>query len=127
MLHFFASDIAKPLSNIFNTMFTEGVYPQLWKTEVITPVPKHCSASKMSDFRPISALFNCAKISDKLMASFITQDMTRDPKQYGNEKGLSVNHYLIKMIHKILLLVDKNSNFDKKISDFDIVVLERHI
>ena len=28
---------------------------------------------------------------------------SRDPAQYGNEKGVSVNHYLIKMINEILL------------------------
>ena len=28
---------------------------------------------------------------------------TRDPSQYGNEKGVSVNHYLIKMINEILV------------------------
>ena len=32
-----------------------------------------------------------------------------DPSQYANQKGLSVQHYLIKMIDKILQSVDKNS------------------
>ena len=32
---------------------------------------------------------------------------SRDPAQYGNEKGVSVNHLLIKMINEILLSVDK--------------------
>ena len=38
---------------------------------------------------------------------------SRDESQYGNEKGVSVNHYLIKMIHEILLAVDKNSEKEK--------------
>ena len=33
----------------------------------------------------------------------------RDKSQYGNEKGVSVNHYLIKMINEILLAVDRNT------------------
>ena len=37
----------------------------------------------------------------------------RDKSQYGNEKGTSVNHYLIKMIHEILTSVDKNSSNEK--------------
>ena len=32
-----------------------------------------------------------------------------DPAQYGNMKGLSTQHYLIKMIHQILTATDKNS------------------
>ena len=35
--------------------------------------------------------------------------VTRDPSQYGNEQGMSVNHYLIKMINEILVSVDRNS------------------
>jgi hypothetical protein len=34
---------------------------------------------------------------------------TRDKSQYGNENGLSVQHYLIKMLHKILVALDTNN------------------
>ena len=37
----------------------------------------------------------------------------RDRSQYGNEKGIGVNHYLIRMIHEILTGVDKNSSNEK--------------
>ena len=32
-----------------------------------------------------------------------------DPSQFANQKGLSIQHYLVKMIDKILKSVDKNS------------------
>ena len=34
---------------------------------------------------------------------------TCDKSQYGNVKGMSVQHYLIKMLHQILLNLDSNS------------------
>ena len=34
---------------------------------------------------------------------------SQDPSQYGNEKGLSVQHYLINMINKILIALDRNN------------------
>ena len=40
-------------------------------------------------------------------------EKTRDKSQYGNEKGISVNHYLIKMINEIVTAVDKNSANEK--------------
>ena len=45
----------------------------------------------------------------------MTEDkkINRDPHQYGNEKGLSVNHYLINLIHKILSGVDINNKKNK--------------
>ena len=32
-----------------------------------------------------------------------------DPSQYANQKGLSIQHYLVKMLDKILEAIDKNS------------------
>ena len=32
-----------------------------------------------------------------------------DKAQYGNEEGLSVQHYLVKMLHQILINLEKNS------------------
>ena len=34
---------------------------------------------------------------------------TKDAAQCGNEKGVSIQHYLVKLIHKILTAVDDNS------------------
>ena len=38
---------------------------------------------------------------------------SRDPSQYGNEKGISVNHYLIKMINEILTCLDTDTANEK--------------
>ena len=35
---------------------------------------------------------------------------TRDSSQYGNQKKVSIQHYLVKMVHQILTSVDQNSN-----------------
>ena len=32
-----------------------------------------------------------------------------DPSQYGNEKGTSIQHYLIKLIHRVLTALDNNT------------------
>ena len=52
---------------------------------------------------------NFSKITDKILTEFIVEDMepTCDKAQYGNVDGLSVQHYLIKMLHQILLNLDK--------------------
>ena len=52
-----------------------------------------------------------SKIAEKIISKFIIKDMmpTRESSQYGNETGLSLQHYLIKMLHKILDSLDRNS------------------
>ena len=75
---------------------------------MVTPVAKVHPPVSVSDLRKISGLKNFSKITEKLLGKFIISDMsyTRDPSQYGNQKGVSVNHYLINMIHKILSCLD---------------------
>ena len=55
---------------------------------------------------------NFSKITDCILTEFLVADMTslNDKAQYGNVKGVSVQHYLINMIHKILLSLDKANN-----------------
>ena len=69
----------------------------------------------MNNLRKIAGLKNFSKIAEKIISKWLISDMAdlRDRSQYGNEKGLSVNHYLIKMIHKILTCADKNSSNEK--------------
>ena len=38
---------------------------------------------------------------------------TRDPSQYGNSKGVSTQHYLIKMVDRILTALYTNNNDEK--------------
>ena len=52
---------------------------------------------------------------EKLLAELMIEDMKPnfDPKQYGNQKGISIQHYLIDMIHRILESLDNNTKGDK--------------
>ena len=48
---------------------------------------------------------------EKMISEVMIQDMKEkvDPSQYGNEKGTSIQHYLVNMIHRILTVLDNNS------------------
>ena len=88
------------------------MYPNFLKRELITPITKCHPAPSVEKLHPSSGIYNFVKIADEVVADIITEDMSeyRDLSQYGNEKGLSVNHYLIKTINKILFSVDRNTN-----------------
>ena len=77
----------------------------------MTPIPKVNPTLKLCDLRNISGLLNFDKITETLISELILSDMESkiDPAQYGNRKGKSINHYLIKMIHRILSALDNNS------------------
>ena len=54
-------------------------------------------------------------MADKILVNIIILDMSEsiDRYQYGNQKGLSVNHYFINIINKIVSSVDKNSQAER--------------
>ena len=107
----YSIEFSYPLANIINRMIRHGEYPQSWKLETVTPVPKAFPPASPKELRKIALTKNLSKIVEKILAEFMLEDMkdTRDPSQYGNEKGLSVQHYLINMINKILTSLDRNS------------------
>ena len=107
----FSDELSLPLSHLISSCLSEGIYPNLWKIENITPVPKIYPPEKLKDLRKISGLLNFSKITDKAIAELLAEDMsrTRDKSQYGNQKNLSIHLYLIKMLHRILVSVDRNS------------------
>ena len=60
----------------------------------------------------ISGLLNFSKIIDNILAEYIADDMQykRDKSQYGNQKKISIQHYLVNMLHKILTSLDENTS-----------------
>ena len=76
---------------------------------------RHVHILTMNELRKNAGLKNFSEISEKIISEWMISDMEelRDKSQHGNEKGVSVNHYLIKMIHEILTGVDRNSANEK--------------
>ena len=104
----FAEELSFPLAHII-TATLKGTYPNIWKQEIITPVPKVYPPENLKDLRKISGLLNCSKIAEKAIGELMIKDMkpSRDLSQFGNEKNLSIQHCLIQMLHKILQTLDK--------------------
>ena len=105
-----AAYIAEPFTDIVNTSIVNGEYPNIYKHEIITPVPKVYPCSSLDQLRNISGLFQFDKVMEKLISKLIISDMrsSRDVSQYGNSPKISIQHYLKKLIHKILESTHKN-------------------
>ena len=99
------------LTDVINTSIRRGEYPQIYKYEISTPIPKNYPPKDLTEIRNISGLLTFDKIMESLLAELIITDMKplSDPSQYGNLKGVSIQHYLIDMIHRILTALDGNS------------------
>ena len=112
LIKIFGHELSHPLSHIYKRCRDFGEYPDIWKLEIVTPAPKKYPPQTPQELRKISGTPNFSKIFEKILAEVLVEDMapTSDPSQYGNEKGISTQHYLIKMINRILTCLDKNNN-----------------
>ena len=79
---------------------------------MVRPAPKQYPPKNPSHLRKISVTLNFSKIFEQFLAEAMVLDMTpsSDPSQYGNEKGISTQHYLIKMVDRILTSLDSNKS-----------------
>ena len=111
----FSVELSSPLSNIYNSATLSGVWPIIWKYEFVTPVPKVYPPETTEDLRKISGTKNFSKIYESLISEPILEDMepSMDPSQFGNVKGLSIQHYLVKMVNRILSILDENNENEK--------------
>ena len=107
----FAQYLCVPLANIINSSLTLGHWADCFKKETITPVPKQYPVLRIDMLRPISALLCFNKVQEMAICQMIASDMSAklDPTQYGNRKRTGIQHYLIRMLHRILSETDRNS------------------
>ena len=111
IIKMFSNQLSGPLSDLINTSVRAGVWPSIWKHELVTPVPKRFPTKSLKDMRDITTLLTFNKIEEKVISELILSDMEAkmDPSQYANQHGVSLQHYLINMIHKILKNTENNS------------------
>ena len=111
VIKMFAADLAHPLADIISTSIVRGEFANLWKLETVTPVPKVFPPLLCKDLRKISVFLNFSKITEQIVSEFLVADMKEkfEKTQFGNQKGTGVQHYLLKLVHKILYTLDNNS------------------
>ena len=98
-------EICVPLSEICNSSFTQGIFPDKNKIAKVIPIFKKGSPKDVNNYRPISLLSIFSKIMEKLMASRLTQYMELlgiiYPNQFGFRNGYSTLHSLISITETI--------------------------
>ena len=111
VLKHLSTKISKPLTVIINNCIQQGVWPEIFKSEIVTPVPKVPNPKSIDDLRNISGLMNLNKVMEKLVCPLVVDDMksSLDKSQFANQPGLSTQHYLIKLIDRILSVTDNSS------------------
>ena len=104
MLKLVNSEVSSPLSDVYNSSFNEGVFPECNKIAKEMPNHKSGSTKDVNNYRPISLLSIYSKMIEKLMASrlntFLDLHSIIYPNQFGFRAGSSTTHALISITIK---------------------------
>ena len=104
-------ELSYPFSDICNSSFKEGVFPDKNKIAKVIPIHKQGSTKDVNNYRPISLLSIFSKIMEKLMASrlniFLELHSIIYPNQYGFRAGCSTAHSLISITETIRKTIDE--------------------
>ena len=119
--------ISPILSKFFNTFMSSGIFPNILKIGLVSPVFKKGDPQKFDNYRPISTLPIFSKIFEKLLYkriySFLVAKKILYEKQFGFRKNHSTSHainYSVKYItdniehkkHVIGIFLDLSKAFD---------------
>ena len=83
-----ADIIAYSLTFIFNTSINTGIFPNDFKTAIISPIHKAGCKTECNNYRPISILSSVAKIFEKLITQQLETYLERMRYSYNNKLDL---------------------------------------
>ena len=128
MLQLCATEVALPLSLIFQKCLSSGTFPDSWKCANVQPVHKKNNRQAKSNYRPISLLPICGKILEKIIFdrvySFLNVNKLISKNQSGFRPGDSTIYQLVSITSNIFdsfekydetraLFLDISKAFDK--------------
>lgn len=102
----YATIIGGPAAEVFNAAYREQCWPEVWKTERVSCIPKTKNPSSLTELRYIS----CTPVLSKIMEYFVLDKLRGEvltkTNQFGGIPGLGTNHYLIEAWDKMLESLD---------------------
>ncbi|MEL7307842.1 MAG: reverse transcriptase family protein, partial [Pseudomonadota bacterium] len=116
-----ADCLAKPLKLIFDTSIKQRVFPSLWKTAIISPIPK-TNPPDPGKLRPISLLPVISKLFEKIV---LEKNWFKFETHYGNSQhgfrpAHSTTTAVINLLESALFQYDDISKDGVAIVSFDM-------
>ena len=103
LLKFLRLEIAAPLTSIINKSITSGIFPTVWKSGKICPVPKKGPGSCLKNYRPVCLSSNIGKVVEAVVRSKATTFIEKllPANMYGFRKNKSTCDALTSLLDTV--------------------------
>ena len=103
-----ARSIGPVLTRIIRGVLEGRGWPQIWKNEEVTTIPKHKHAEDFDSCRGISCTSIYSKLTETYMLDCLREEVQVGETQFGGLRGVGTDHMLAEMTTKILEDLDDN-------------------
>lgn len=97
-----AKVISEPVSKIFNSVPKCMIWPDLWRTEYQTIIPKKTNPSNLSEVRNLSCTNFLSKVLETFVIDSIRSEVIFSELQYGGLKGCGTDNFLAEVWNNVL-------------------------
>ena len=123
-----------PLKYLFDLSLQSGVFPDLMKIAIVSPIFKTGDTADMSNYRPIYVFPYFSKILERVMYNrlykYLTDQKILHSQRFGFAKGHSTEHAIAQLVDQIYEPFEKDkytagifSNLSKAFDTVDRTIL----
>ena len=103
-----AASLGPVLTKIINWVLAGRGWPEIWKSEEVTTIPKNKTATDFDQCRGISCTSVYSKLAETFMLDMLQEEIGVSENQYGGVRGVGTEHMLAEMATKMLEDLDDN-------------------
>ena len=100
--------LALPVTAIFNKITETYIWPDAWKTEHVTIIPKCTTPTTFSDCRNISCTNFLSKVYETFILNWSRSLVTPKWSQFGGGKRCGTDHFIVNALEYITAALEDN-------------------
>ena len=106
----YAGLLSLVVADVLNAAYAQEIWPDVWKTESVSIIPKVTCPENLNEVRNIS----CTPVLSKVMEFFVLERLKKEiqprSNQYGGITGCGTTHYLLQAWNDILESLDDDES-----------------